>query len=306
MKQALIDIGSNSIRLSVYEIIDGSSFRILFKEKIMAGLAGYVDEGFLIHDGIACAISAIKEFQKTLNVLQIDDLSVFATASLRNITNTEEAIEEIRQETGISIDVISGQKEAMLGYAGAIRDIPMDNGICIDIGGASTELVVFSDGSVSEADSLPFGSLKLYRDCVSKIIPGEKSLKRMHKMIRNTMASHTIRECHVGGVMLCTGGTARACRNLISKLYPTQEKSNTFTIKQLDHLYDILCEHSQRTIELILKNEPSRIHTIVPGICILHDLMHAYQMEEAYVSTYGVREGYLLNMMKQETASSAA
>ena len=63
MKQALIDIGSNSIRLSVYEIIDGSSFRILFKEKIMAGLAGYVDEGFLIHDGIACAISALKEFQ---------------------------------------------------------------------------------------------------------------------------------------------------------------------------------------------------------------------------------------------------
>ena len=50
MKQALIDIGSNSIRLSVYEIIDRSSFRILFKEKIMAGLAGYVDEGFLIHD----------------------------------------------------------------------------------------------------------------------------------------------------------------------------------------------------------------------------------------------------------------
>ena len=87
MKQAIIDIGSNSIRLTVYET-EGQSFRILFREKIMAGLAGYVEDGKLSAEGIECACAGLLTFRKILQTLQIENVRIFATASLRNISNT--------------------------------------------------------------------------------------------------------------------------------------------------------------------------------------------------------------------------
>ena len=79
MKYALIDMGSNSIRLTVYDV-DQTAFKILFREKIMAGLAGYVEHGRLSGDGIECACQSLREFRQTLDLLQIGNLAVFATA----------------------------------------------------------------------------------------------------------------------------------------------------------------------------------------------------------------------------------
>ena len=99
MKQAVIDIGSNSIRLTLYET-EGQSFRILFREKFMAGLAGYVEEGKLSNEGIECACEGLLNFRSILQTLEIDHISVFATASLRNIFNTKQALSVIRANTG--------------------------------------------------------------------------------------------------------------------------------------------------------------------------------------------------------------
>ena len=90
MKQAIIDIGSNSIRLTLYET-QGQSFHILFREKIMAGLAGYVEDGKLSAEGIECACAGLLTFRGILQTLEIQQIRVFATASLRNISNTEQA-----------------------------------------------------------------------------------------------------------------------------------------------------------------------------------------------------------------------
>ena len=96
MKQAIIDIGSNSIRLTLYET-DGSNFKILFREKIMAGLAGYVEDGRLGSEGIECACEGLMNFRSTLETLEIDRVRVFATASLRNIANTAQVLPRPRR-----------------------------------------------------------------------------------------------------------------------------------------------------------------------------------------------------------------
>ena len=85
MKQAIIDIGSNSIRLTLYET-EGQSFKVLFREKIMAGLAGYVEDGKLSAEGIECACAGLLTFRKILQTLQIENTRIFATASLRNVS----------------------------------------------------------------------------------------------------------------------------------------------------------------------------------------------------------------------------
>ena len=110
MKQAVIDIGSNSMRLTVYETTETGGFTILFKDKVMAGLAGYVEDGALSLDGIARAVLGLMSFRNTLEALNITQVSVFATASLRNITNTTQAVSTIQRATGFSIEVISGEE----------------------------------------------------------------------------------------------------------------------------------------------------------------------------------------------------
>ena len=213
MKYALIDMGSNSIRLTVYDL-KKDSFQILFKEKIMAGLAGYVEHGRLTQDGIDCACQNLSEFQQTVDVLEIPHLDVFATASLRNISNTLQAVEQIYQKTGIKVEVLTGEMEAAYGFFGAAYDVSAENGLFIDIGGASTELAVFNRLQLQETISVPIGSLRLYRDCVKKILPGKDSRQRIDKAIYTVFEEDILDGIQPQAHMVCVGGTARACLRL--------------------------------------------------------------------------------------------
>ena len=187
MQCAVIDIGSNSIRLSVYDA-EKTNFKILFKEKIMAGLASYVEDGVLSPEGIECACHSLIELKERLCLLNIQNVSVFATASLRNINNTQDVLQKIYSTTGFCLEVISGKQEAFYGYTGAMLDLSLPSGIFLDIGGASTEIAFFANGTLIEAESYPIGSLRLYEDCVKNILPGKGSRERIKKRIEAELA----------------------------------------------------------------------------------------------------------------------
>lgn len=292
MKYALIDMGSNSIRLTVYDM-DQRNFRILFKEKIMAGLAGYVENGALTQEGIDCACHGLDEFQNTLNLLHIEHRAVFATASLRNISNTSQAVEQIRLVTGVAVEVLSGEMEAKYGFYGASCDVETGSGLFVDIGGASAELALFREGELQKAGSIPVGSLKLYRDCVKKILPGKESRQRIEKAIRSAFDGEDLKDIPPQAHMVCVGGTARASLRLCRKLYGLPENCRSFSRKQLDSLAKCLCKGDKEAADLILRYEPERIHTLVPGVMLLRYLADRYAVEDITVSHYGVREGYL-------------
>ena len=292
MKYALIDMGSNSIRLTVYDM-DQTEFRILFKEKIMAGLAGYVEHGQLTQDGIDCACQSLRKFYHTLELLQISHLAVFATASLRNISNTAQAAEQIRRTTGIDVEILTGEAEAEYGFYGATCDIKIAGGLFADVGGASAELALFRDRQIRQAASVPVGSLKLYRDCVKKILPGRGSRRRIEEAIRTAFGSDALKGIPQEDHMVCVGGTARAALRLCQKRFGLSEDCQTFTREQLDDLSGQLCRSGKDTADLILRYEPERIHTLVPGVMVLQYLTDRYDVKDITVSHYGVREGYL-------------
>ena len=291
MKQAIIDIGSNSIRLTLYET-EGQNFKILFREKIMAGLAGYVEDGKLSAEGIECACAGLLTFRGILQTLAIDHIRVFATASLRNVSNTEQALSVIRAATGYSVEVISGEDEALFGYAGAMQELHLTSGAFLDIGGASTEIVTFEEGKPVDFASFSIGSLSLYRRCVKKILPGEGSLKRLRQEIARTIdvseGALTPRPLIVG-----VGGTARAALKLARHYYKMSDDCRSMTAGQLDGLCKFLCSGKKGASDLILRLEAERIHTLVPGLLILQHVFGLFQAEQLVVSKYGVREGYL-------------
>ncbi|WP_293007829.1 MULTISPECIES: hypothetical protein [unclassified Oscillibacter] len=292
MKQAMIDIGSNSMRLTVYET-EGNSFKILFREKSMAGLAGYVENGTLSDEGILCACRGLLKFKKILTSLDIQDVVIFATASLRNISNTEEAVSAIRDHTGWEVEVISGEEEALYGYTGAMLEFQLSRGAVLDIGGASTELALFNEDRPLRSLSLPIGSLNLYRSCVKKILPGRRSLKKIRETIQAELDRSSLPDFERQLPLVCVGGTGRAVLKLAGAVYAQPEGCRAIGAEQLDGLCAILCRGDRQIIDLILKLSPDRIHTIVPGILVLHSLFHLLDAKTLEIGKYGVRERYL-------------
>ncbi len=300
MKQAVIDIGSNSVRLTLYRI-DGQSFKIIFREKIMAGLAGYVENGALSPEGIKCACDALFEFRQTLETLNICKAAVFATASLRNISNSKAAIAEIEAATGFSVEVISGEEEARLGYTGAIRELHISDGAFVDVGGASTEVVIFENGEAQSSVSFGVGSLSLYRRCVKNILPGDGSLKRIKAVLKADIDDKKILPQEKHSPLICVGGTARAVLKLAVKYFKLPESCRSITAPQLEQLSDLLCKGDRRAVDLILRTEADRIHTIVPGLMILRHIFTHFNANELIVSKYGVREGYLCQKILKDS-----
>lgn len=302
MKQAVIDIGSNSIRLTLYAV-EGRNFNILFREKIMAGLAGYVEQGALSGEGVARAKSALLEFKRTLELLDIHRVAVIATASLRNVTNTDQAVRELQQATGFPVTVLSGQQEARLGYAGAMEELHLKSGVFVDVGGASTEVVAFQGGQVVDSASFAVGSLSLYRTCVKKILPGPGSLERIRHTLRREMDEKGLDPKEKRSPLVGVGGTARAVLKLARQRFDLDGDCRTVTRAQLEELAHLLTHGEEREAAgLILKTAPDRIHTLVPGLMVLVHIIKAFDADELVVSRYGVREGYLCQMLQTPAA----
>ncbi len=258
----------------------------------MAGLAGYVEDGTLSAEGIECACTGLLTFRGILQTLEIDSVRVFATASLRNVSNTQQALSVILAATGYTVEIISGEEEALLGYTGAMQELHMTSGAFLDIGGASTEIVTFDSGTPVDFASFQIGSLSLYRRCVKKILPGEGSLKRLRHEIAGTL------DVSEGALdprplILGVGGTARAALKLAQHYYKSSEDCRSITGEQLDGLCEFLCSGKKDAIDLILRLEAERIHTLIPGLLILQHTFHLFHAQQLIVSKYGIREGYL-------------
>ena len=275
-----------------YEIGSGR-FKTLFKEKTMAGLAGYVKNGIMTKDGIDKACSCLLEFKHILESLDITEYSVFATASLRNISNTEESVSEIKKGTGFDIEVISGYDEAVFSCKGAMNDTEMENGVFIDTGGGSTEIVSLDKNEITDAISIPLGSLKLYSDFVTKILPKKSEASALRTYIKKSIKDSGIKSVTSDDAIYCVGGTARAILKISNSVFGAEKKNRTITSSQMEKLIDLLCSDKKTAASIILKHCPDRIHTIIPGTLILNGVMQKMGCKKIVVSCFGVREGYL-------------
>ena len=144
MLYAMIDVGSNTIRMAIYEI-EGDRVEMQMKKKNSVGLASYVKDGFMQRKGIDKVIEIIDEYKNFLHELGINRVTAFTTAALRNAINGHDSVKEISFRTGITIHLMSGDEEATFDFIGATHNLVDDSGLLIDIGGGSTEIVYFQD-----------------------------------------------------------------------------------------------------------------------------------------------------------------
>lgn len=291
MRHAIVDIGSNTIRLIIFDINENKkNFKKVLNKKYTAGLITYVHDGELSGKGIKKLIKTLSSIKNIVIELNVDTFSPFATASLRNLENTEEVLEEVKKDLDIDIDVLEQVEEAFLGNVGIRSEIKVDSGISVDIGGASTEVVYFEEDGPREYINLKTGSLLLFGENVSRILPKKSEIRAIEKsVIRELNSSHfSSKENKLIGI----GGTIRTTGKVIADLWNEDEKK--FTLKDIYKLLNLIKDRNTETIRSIIRTNPARIHTIVPGIIILKILMEKFGINEIEVSDNGLREGYLI------------
>lgn len=293
MKCGIIDVGSNTIRLSIYHY-EGRQFKLLMNKKEMAGLASYIHDGLLSDSGVLVACRVLSSFKALLENLGIEALYVFGTAPLRNIANTEDALDTIQAITGMRVDVLSGADEAKFSFLGATSDQNTPpSGLLVDIGGGSTELVAYTDRKVTSECSLPMGSLSLYSKYVSGLFPTSGERRAMRTQVdQELQRAKTAGLCcsHLTGV----GGTVRAAAKLCNRLAEADPDNRIIPAREIRDLYRSLKKEDVKTLRQILLTTPDRVHTVLPGLTILTTVLKRYHVETVSVSSCGVREGYLL------------
>ena len=157
----IIDIGSNSVRLVVYERLARSPTPF-FNEKILAGLGRSVAEtGLLADESVRRTVAALKRFRALADQMGVRHLDVLATAAVREASNGPEFIKMAEAVCGVSVRTLTGAEEAHLAGLGVLSGIPHADGLCGDLGGGSLELVGIREGRISEGETFPLGGLRL-------------------------------------------------------------------------------------------------------------------------------------------------
>lgn len=293
MVYGIIDVGSNTIRLSIYKY-ENNKVILLLNKKIMAGLAGYVTKGELSKEGIKTACNVLREFKDIVENFQVNNTFVFATASLRNIRNTNEAVTRIKEEVGFDVDVVLGEDEALYDFIGAVQVVDVSDGILIDIGGGSTEIVMYKNKKVVKAYSIPLGSLSMYSKYVSDLFPTED--ERM--AIKGEVLHHLddLQGIEANNFACGVGGTIRATGKLCASMFKKKKEDKMLiNCESIKKLFKKLDESERSVLDKILKVIPDRVHTIIPGMIILKTIVKYYGIKEIIISPYGVREGYLFS-----------
>ncbi|MCF0246701.1 MAG: hypothetical protein HUJ55_07745 [Ileibacterium sp.] len=290
----IIDIGSNTIRMNIYKI-DQENFQVIMSDKVSAGLVSYIRKGAMNQEGIAKLESVLNQFKEVLDTLHVENYAVFATAALRNISNSQEVIEAIHQRCHIPIELLSGAQEGRLSFSGAMQNLSHEDGMYIDTGGGSTEVVLYDKDEISFVASMPVGSLNLFNKYVKEIIPtpaeAEKICRRVEKEMKEISAGKHF--FHVSSLAV-TGGSMRAVRQLMVNLKWIRSDQYEFKPALLQELADYLLEDETRTIRLLLKVKPDRVHTLFTGLLIVKTIADLTKCQVVQVSMNGVREGYLV------------
>jgi len=292
---AVIDIGSNSVRLVVYEGLTRSPSPI-FNEKVLAGLGRQVQStGLLAADAVVVALTALRRFRALCDNLQVVRLFGIATAACRDAENGPAFIAEAERICRVKIDILPGKREAELAALGVVSGIYKPDGIVGDLGGGSLELIDVRGDKIRRGVTLPLGGLAL-KDAA------EQSLKRAEKIVERELSELPILKAGRGRSFYAVGGAWRALAGLhmAQTGYPLHVMHG-YTLRAREALE--FCELVQRvdpeTLSQIEAISAARRPLLGYAALVLSRLIRRIRPENVVISALGVREGLLYSMLRE-------
>lgn len=293
--QAIIDIGSNSIRLVVF----GGAARapvVLYNEKVMAGLGrGVIESGALDPEDVAVALAGLDRFAGLIAGMDLASLRVVATAAVREASNGADFIEQVRG-LGLPVEILDGEAEANGAGYGVISAMPWADGLVADMGGGSLELVRVSRGTIGERASFRLGALRV----AAIRAKGKARLKR--EVDASLKGLGWLAECR-GKPLYLVGGTWRSLSRVHMELheFPLTVIGNyTFAPDQARPLLEAVTSMEKGALKSIPQVKSARIPYLEDGAALLDALVAATAPSEVAVSAFGLREGLLYASLTPE------
>jgi exopolyphosphatase/guanosine-5'-triphosphate,3'-diphosphate pyrophosphatase len=294
-RTAVIDIGSNSARLVIFQRSSRFGFHLICeqKSKVRIGEGAYLNGGYLQQIAIQRAYLALQSFMQTIKRYSVKKTICVATSALRDAPNSRQFIEMIREKLKLSIKIIDGNEEARLGAIATTNLLPIKDAITIDIGGGSCDLALIRGGHIVQTHSINVGTVRikeLFFDDSSASNPMKKAREYIAKEFLSLPSSFR------GDIVVGIGGTARTLSRGVMKRhsYPLN-KLHAFSYSssdEMEYFEEIIDSSHSKLSNLHIKK--GRYDTIKEGALIFVEIIKLIGAKEVMSSSVGVREGIFL------------
>ncbi|PSQ88946.1 MAG: exopolyphosphatase [Bacteroidetes bacterium QH_2_63_10] len=320
MRLATIDIGTNTAQLLVAER-DGSGLRRLHAADRFVRLGEGVDARGRIGDAAQSRLlDALRDHLRVARDYEVEAVEVAGTSALRDAANRDEILAAVRNQLGLSVEILSGAKEAAWSFAAACAAVDDLSGAClvVDVGGGSTELVAGVDparhrpsypNAITDRASLDMGCVRLTERCFASQPPSPEAVDAAERAIDEALTSHPL---NVGPspTLIGTAGTATALARVHAGPESTWDAlhGEGFSVSRNDvqHWRDRLLRLS---VDEILALHPAamegRADVFPVGVILLDRIMAHYDRDTLRVSPYELRHGLALRAFASESASAS-
>lgn len=299
-RTAIIDIGSNSARMAIFEKTSHHAFHLIHevKGRVRIGEGAYNFGGVLQKPAMKRAFTTLEEFSSIIKSYRCSKVLCLATSALRDAPNAKEFLQEVHQKLHLSIQIIDGKKEAYYGAIGALNYLKkFDSAVTIDIGGGSTELAKIENGKIIDTISLNVGTVRLKELFFDKKAP----LTQIQAYLNNEV--NKVPESFKCANAIAIGGTLRSLAKIIMERtqYPLKTvHAFEYEIKDESALVDAIVKADV----LELKNfgvRKDRFDTMREGCIIFQSLYEKLSTKRIITSGAGIREGaYLHNLLRKQ------
>ncbi|WP_163539541.1 exopolyphosphatase [Gracilibacillus sp. YIM 98692] len=302
---AIIDIGSNTMRLVIYLREKGGRLKEVENVKAVARLRTFLDtDHYLTENGVKRLITTLNSFHDVLNNYALEQVECVATATVRQAKNQSEIQAKVKEKTGFKMKILSEEEEAYYGYLAVVNSTSIHTGITVDIGGGSTEVTYFEERELVACHSFPFGALTL-KSFFQKETPTEEELQKLHLYLSKqfrTLSWLVAKEVPI----IAIGGSAR---NLVQ----IDQNMKRYPLAGL-HQYKMFDEDIQRVSHYLTSLKPSKLpkveglskdraDTIIPAIEVFHTLYQTVQADCFILSRKGLRDGVFYEQLSKEMGS---
>ena len=308
-KIAVIDLGTNTFNLLIAKFSSSDSFEKLFSNRIPVMLGeGTINEGYLSDAAIERGVSALKVFARNLSEQNVKKVKALATSAVRTARNAEFFLQRAKEETGIEIEVISGEQEAHFIYLGnaAAAELGEKNSLIMDIGGGSTEFIIANQQGLIWKESFLLGAARLIhqfqpenpisKETISSI---EKHLEKELNNLSEKMVQFPVHE------LIGSSGAFDSLAEMMEMNWEDAKNNNNGTCVQYDlsRYYKVAESIILSTREERVKMKgliPMRVEMIVMAALLINFVLKTFKIGNMRSTNWSLKEGVLIQLLRDE------
>lgn len=295
---AIIDIGSNSLKLIMADIYDNKFFQISYEKKIKLRLSNYKNRADDITAlGIKKLSSSLEDLKKICTLYKCNRIIAVATETLRKSRNGKEIIDSLKESLNLDIKIISGKEEAYYGFVSSVNSTNLKDFLQIDIGGSSCEIVLVKDKKLIESISLPYGSIPNTKNFNLLDKVSKEDEDRFKRTIFKELDKYAWIKDNKNLPIIGIGGSVRAIEKILRNHALDDIEilldNSVISYKNINSLFNIVKKLNLDQKKEIKGMPSNRADIFVGCLILVKYIMYYINSDRLFISKFGIREGIL-------------